>query len=1744
MSKKYFNFILCLLLLCTQVSYSQLSVTSGASSGDLQVCIDTQTVDITISASSTITGSSVDILLPPGVNYAASSVVLVSGPAGVSIAESNISNRQQPSFTVTGTMNIGESCVFRIGRFADCRTIAYRDQGNTLVDSVFVTYNNPGSITTSNLANVNITVIPFGLNEALVSLGGSGSGGSIASLQGNPGDILTRDIFITNGGLGCVQVVEFYTVDAAVGVQINQIAVTGVTGTAGSSPPALPLVLTPNSVNGDTSFYTLDIETLHGLGAMLCNGEVITIEETVEIISCFSNSGDGETRYGTYWECVTRCQTINTTTANVSIPPGVPSLVISNESTNDRPDCFDSQTFTKIFRVLNSGTVDATNVSFAIEVRAVNATATNLLANTSTITLSTGGGPTPIVASPFGPKKATYTVGLIPAGTFIEIRVEVEHPCPTSCGRYLYDGYRLEDVGYGDPCGGTYTIPNRSLSSNREFNALSPLENNFPAIADGQTRTFSSTIASIRGLSTTSTLFWEVILPPCGVVFSNNPGDIDWGGAAPVGVTISGDTVRAEFAVASNAGFNNVPFNIVLSGACGTCGTSQNISKRLLVNPCPSNSSHCQVCLYELTEGLAIEECTVGGSCVGTAVNGFEFVRTNLGLPDNDDNRLPDASGTLNLNTINRSRFIVFDTAQATINASVFISTGSPVLNHAYGEFTVDDNWSFLDASIEVFDASTGTSFTCTGATATSVLSGGGTKRTYIVDVSPVTLGATCPSMSGFVFEDGDSLVLRANLVNIVNGTDIFSGIVYPVDLYVSEIANPTGLQKLSCGANAYSETYTLFNINSRLDIAGIGTFSSCGERRIDLEFETRTGNNIQDFNIFPNEWRPIAYPDTVRMVMPTGYTYIRGRLSSFIGVPNNVAIEPLDPNADTLVFVVGQLYQPGGIPSNPVQELIPDGIERSEVQVFIQATCATPANINEPITMIMDAFHPLPQLQTLELLDATLTENNLNWNKPDISLTNVSSQTAEGATSTLEWIIRVNNITGNSDAANVFLSAAIPSGNATITSIEHVAANGTAVGPTALTQVNNIWEFGDVDRNGFHDFRVRATYSQCLPDTLFILAGFDCPAYPTSLAAYNNTCELDSIALYTEPKTGTLQLNPIVSGVTDDICDTLTYSFTLNSADLATVMNPLLVMTLPQGIVLLGDPTIEYPLGTGPRAFTVAPSGQNLTVNLGAADAQIPGTHSIATNGLFGTREASNANERQATVTFRFRTDCDFRSGSSFYLQPEGTSPCGSPAGGSNLTSFEPPILIAGLVPPYNISTEIILVGSTTCADTVQSIQIEMIPDGASTGRDTGFFDLPDNVVYAGSFDCTEANGALCPTFGGVINNANGTSSVVVEYPSTWSLGDTINFSFNINTAGFAGCSASELITVDHTVTMAGPTCDADGLPCGDVKVITGQANLVFSVQKPDFSITNSRAVTNAVSSGQSYRLLFDITNNGLDAPAGLVAEFYCADPSGNPMGAPIHTHLITVPIASNQTISESVDFTVAVSCNNLQGMVILISQTPTASMAQCMCQDEQSLLTDIPTDVDLPVDWLFFNAKKVNNNAAELTWGTATEINSLGFEIEHAKPTTGLPEFEMIDFVESKGNPATGAYYNYDVKNLTPGVHYFRLRQIDTDGAEEYSEIRAVVITGSASEFKIYPTLINPDNQVLYLYSPEDGDVVVEIYSMLGQESAILYTGNVVKNSLNEISLNTKQFSSGHYVVRVRTKQTSFTQKISIIR
>lgn len=97
------------------------------------------------------------------------------------------------------------------------------------------------------------------------------------------------------------------------------------------------------------------------------------------------------------------------------------------------------------------------------------------------------------------------------------------------------------------------------------------------------------------------------------------------------------------------------------------------------------------------------------------------------------------------------------------------------------------------------------------------------------------------------------------------------------------------------------------------------------------------------------------------------------------------------------------------------------------------------------------------------------------------------------------------------------------------------------------------------------------------------------------------------------------------------------------------------------------------------------------------------------------------------------------------------------------------------------------------------------------------------------------------------------------------------------------------------------------------------------------------------------------------------------------------------------------------------------------------------------------LPVELLSFQVQLKDKNTGLLTWSTASEINNKGFEIQWMHGRNGT--FEPTGFVEAKGGNGQNTY-SFEQKNLVPGEHYFRLKQIDNDGSFEFSPAKSLLV------------------------------------------------------------------------------------------
>lgn len=96
------------------------------------------------------------------------------------------------------------------------------------------------------------------------------------------------------------------------------------------------------------------------------------------------------------------------------------------------------------------------------------------------------------------------------------------------------------------------------------------------------------------------------------------------------------------------------------------------------------------------------------------------------------------------------------------------------------------------------------------------------------------------------------------------------------------------------------------------------------------------------------------------------------------------------------------------------------------------------------------------------------------------------------------------------------------------------------------------------------------------------------------------------------------------------------------------------------------------------------------------------------------------------------------------------------------------------------------------------------------------------------------------------------------------------------------------------------------------------------------------------------------------------------------------------------------------------------------------------------------LPVVLSSFTAITNNDNVL-LKWSTASETNNRFFEIEHS--TDGV-NFSLLSCIAGRGTTTAASSYTYTHSSVSPGRHYYRLKQTDTDGRFSYSEIVTAVV------------------------------------------------------------------------------------------
>jgi hypothetical protein len=157
------------------------------------------------------------------------------------------------------------------------------------------------------------------------------------------------------------------------------------------------------------------------------------------------------------------------------------------------------------------------------------------------------------------------------------------------------------------------------------------------------------------------------------------------------------------------------------------------------------------------------------------------------------------------------------------------------------------------------------------------------------------------------------------------------------------------------------------------------------------------------------------------------------------------------------------------------------------------------------------------------------------------------------------------------------------------------------------------------------------------------------------------------------------------------------------------------------------------------------------------------------------------------------------------------------------------------------------------------------------------------------------------------------------------------------------------------------------------------------------------------------------------------------------------------------------------------------------------------------------------------------QVEWATATEINNKGFEVERS---TDGEKFSNIGWVSGNGTTTENIRYAFDDKNALENItYYYRLHQIDFDGASEYTPIVSAKINASKAGEIVWSRFIpNPASAEanLVMNVNAEGKAFIEIYNSFGQK--VFETTYNIYRGLNNLPIDLSNLPAGNYIAEVQ--------------
>ena len=382
--------------------------------------------------------------------------------------------------------------------------------------------------------------------------------------------------------------------------------------------------------------------------------------------------------------------------------------------------------------------------------------------------------------------------------------------------------------------------------------------------------------------------------------------------------------------------------------------------------------------------------------------------------------------------------------------------------------------------------------------------------------------------------------------------------------------------------------------------------------------------------------------------------------------------------------------------------------------------------------------------------------------------------------------------------------------------------------------------------------------------------------------------------------------------------------------------------------------------------------------------------------------------------------------------------------------------------------------------------------PSGTSVINNSGTWNATD-LNYSGSL-------ALNHTGGTWTANLNPGGALALTNSATWTKG------FN-----FPGAGPNRLVNT-------GTATFGSYLGLGAATTIINSGAMTMTQGMSDISANSS--LTNQ--RGATFRVIGQLVNYGTVSNAGTVAS------SGNFMNQAGAT--MSGPAAPLRGSFTANGYAVNAGSFGMVGRLDFCNGGNSGFSSQTGSLNAGT--TTICSLRPLPVELAAFTAEVVKGRV-QLRWTTASEHNSAVFVVERS---AGGEAYQAVREVAAQGNSTSATVYAAADAQPLPGTSYYRLRQVDRDGAVAYSPVANVSVAASALPIAAYP---NPatDRLTLDLTAVAAAEpCTVQVLSLAGQA---VRTEQLAGGRVQELSL--ADLPAGLYVLQVHTARGNTAQRLA---